>query len=103
MTRWTRGLIVVATAGVIGIGMLSPTVAQDEKPKKGKMGNVTLTFEVYKDAKEEFRWRLKSRNGQIIGTSGAGYKDKSDCKHGIELIQKGAAKAEIKEITDSEK
>lgn len=97
-------MLVAVVASAVGIGMMSPTAAQDEKPKKGgRKGAVTLTFEIYKDAKEEFRWRLKSRNGQIIATGGAGYKDKADCKHGIELIKEGAAKAEIKEITDSDK
>ena len=94
MKRWTRGMLVAVVASAVGIGMMSPTSAQDqEKPKKGKKGAVTLSFEIYKDAKEEFRWRLKSRNGQIIATGGAGYKDKADCKHGIELIKEGAVGA----------
>ena len=59
----------------------------------------TMTFEIYKDAKGEFRWRLKATNGQIIGTSGEGYVAKADCKHGIELIQKNAATATIEDAT----
>ena len=41
-----------------------------------KKGAATkLTFETYEDAKKEHRWRLKATNGQIIATSGQGYKD----------------------------
>jgi uncharacterized protein YegP (UPF0339 family) len=56
-----------------------------------------LTFEVYKDRKEEFRWRLKAGNGQIIAVSSEGYKSKDDCRKGIELIQTGAAKAKVED------
>jgi uncharacterized protein len=54
---------------------------------------------MYKDNAGEFRWRLKSANGQNIGTSGQGYKAKADCKHAIEVIQKGAADAKVDDHT----
>jgi uncharacterized protein len=85
---------------VVGSTALSPTAAQDKDKKKGAR---TLTFEVYKDAKEEFRWRLKAANGQNIGTSGAGYKAKADCLHAIDVIKSGAAKAAVKEVEEAEK
>ena len=50
-----------------------------------------LSFEIYKDRNDEHRWRLKSSNGQIIASSGQGYKDKRDCKNAIERIKKDAA------------
>ena len=59
----------------------------------------TMTFEMYKDAKGEFRWRLKATNGQIIATGGQGYSAKADCKHAIESIQKHAAAATIEDMT----
>ena len=59
----------------------------------------TMTFEMYKDAKGEFRWRLKATNGQIIATGGQGYAAKADCKHAIESIQKNAAAATIEDAT----
>jgi uncharacterized protein YegP (UPF0339 family) len=40
-------------------------------------------FEIYKDTKGEFRWRLKSANGQTIATGGEGYASKSGCENGI--------------------
>ena len=97
MSRMSVALLSTVAAVGIGIGLSSPTEAQD-KDRKGKAAK--LTFEIYKDASEGFRWRLKSANGQIIGTSGAGYKDKSDCKHGIDLVKSGAAKAEVKDSSE---
>jgi uncharacterized protein len=54
-------------------------------------------FELYKDAKGEFRWRLVASNGQSIATSGEGYKSKDSAKAGIESVKKNAAVAEIEE------
>lgn len=34
------------------------------------------TFEIYRDKKKEFRWRLKSSNGRIIAESGESYQRK---------------------------
>ena len=47
-------------------------------------------FEIYKDKKGEFRFRLKASNGQNILAS-EGYKDKSGCNNGIESVKKNAA------------
>jgi hypothetical protein len=53
-------------------------------------------FEVYKDAKGEFRFRLKAANGEIIA-SGEGYTTKAACLNGIESVKKNAPVAEIVE------
>lgn len=54
-------------------------------------------FEVYKDAKGEFRFRLKAANGQVIAT-GEGYKTKASCMNGIESIKKNAPEAQVVEV-----
>jgi hypothetical protein len=54
-------------------------------------------FELYKDAKGEFRWRLVASNGQTIATAGEGYKSKESAKDGIESVKKNAPRAEIEE------
>lgn len=46
-------------------------------------------FEIYKDKAGEFRFRLKSSNGQNILAS-EGYKAKSGCTNGIESVRKNA-------------
>jgi len=54
-------------------------------------------FELYKDAKAEFRWRLVATNGQTIATGGEGYKTKASAQAGIESVKKNAATAVIEE------
>ena len=46
-------------------------------------------FEVYKDKKGEFRFRLKASNGQnIMGSEG--YSKKASCMNGIESVRKNS-------------
>jgi uncharacterized protein YegP (UPF0339 family) len=47
-------------------------------------------FEVYKDKRGEFRFRLKSSNGQTILVS-EGYKAQDSCMKGIASVQKNGA------------
>ena len=51
-------------------------------------------FEMYQDKAGEFRFRLKARNGQIVGTS-EGYTAKAGCLNGIESVKKNAVAEEI--------
>ena len=51
-------------------------------------------FEIYLDKAEEYRFRLKATNGQVIATS-EGYKTKDSCENGIESVKKNAPEAEI--------
>jgi uncharacterized protein YegP (UPF0339 family) len=46
-------------------------------------------FEIFKDKKGEFRFRLKAGNGQIILAS-EGYKAKSGCENGIESVRRNS-------------
>ncbi|BAK70953.1 YegP family protein [Aliarcobacter butzleri] len=41
---------------------------------------------IYQDNREEWRWRRKSSNGNIVGSSSKGYKNKQDCKDNVKLI-----------------
>lgn len=55
-------------------------------------------FELYADAKGEYRWRLKASNGQIIATGGEGYSSKATARAGIASVKKNAPEAEIFEV-----
>jgi len=55
-------------------------------------------FEIYKDAAEKFRWRLKAPNGEIIA-SGEAYESKYSCNNGIESVKTNVPKAEITDTT----
>ena len=46
-------------------------------------------FEVYQDAKSEYRFRLKANNGQTILAS-EGYSAKAGCMNGIESVRKNS-------------
>ena len=54
-------------------------------------------FELYQDAKKEYRWRLVASNGQTIASGGEGYKSKDSAKAGIESVKKNAPAADIVE------
>ena len=54
-------------------------------------------FQIYKDNRNEYRWRLRAGNHEIIATSGEGYKAKANCQHGIDLIKRDAADAPVKD------
>ncbi len=51
-------------------------------------------FELYKDKAQQFRFRLKARNGEIVAT-GESYTTKSNCKNGIRSIIKNVVDAKI--------
>ena len=52
-------------------------------------------WEVYLDAKGEYRFRLKASNGNIVCITNDGYLSKPACKNGMQAIAKAAVNAEI--------
>ena len=49
--------------------------------------NIPAHFELYKDAKGEWRWRLISAgNSKVIADSGEGYVARADCVRGLRLV-----------------
>ena len=56
-------------------------------------------FESYRDKGGEFRWRLKSGNGQVIATSGEGYTSKQGCQNGIDAVKRDAPGASVNDQT----
>jgi uncharacterized protein YegP (UPF0339 family) len=55
-------------------------------------------FELYQDAKGEYRWRLKSANGQTIATGGEGYTSKGGAENGIAAVKRDAPGAPIEDV-----
>jgi uncharacterized protein len=49
-----------------------------------------MKFHVYKDRRNEYRWRLNAANGKILADSAEGYTTKQSCKDGIELFKGNA-------------
>lgn len=60
--------------------------------------NIISYFEVFKDVSGQFRFRLKSSNGQVIATSES-YTSKQSCLDGINSVKKNAPLAKIKDFT----
>ena len=56
-------------------------------------------FEIFKNKKGEFQFRLKAGNGEIIATS-EGYTSKASCKNVIDSVIKNSQSAEIVEIDE---
>jgi len=57
---------------------------------------IAMTFHIYQDHKNEWRWRLKAANGKVLADSGEGYNTKQACKDGVDLV-KGSATAVVVE------
>ncbi|BCM86546.1 YegP family protein [Methylobacterium indicum] len=57
-----------------------------------------MRFELYRDGKGEWRWRLRAENGEVVADSGEGYVRREDCEHGIALV-KGATNARVVNMT----
>ncbi len=54
-------------------------------------------FEVYKDGKGEFRFRLKSGNGETVAT-GESYPTLAGAKDGVDAVKRAAAEATVVEV-----
>lgn len=46
-----------------------------------------MRFELYKDHKAEWRWRLRTQNGNVVADSAEGYRHREDCERGIAIVK----------------
>ena len=60
----------------------------------GEKGPTNPKFELYRDKRGAFRFRLKARNGQTLASS-EGYSTKAACLGGVESVIKNAPTAPI--------
>jgi uncharacterized protein len=75
----------------------SPTLRITVEERSGSMA---ATFEVYKDGKGEYRWRLRTGNGQVIATGGEGYSSKANALGGVKAVQRDAPVAQVVDADD---
>ncbi|EMA60193.1 HVO_2922 family protein [Halorubrum lipolyticum] len=61
-------------------------------------GSPNATFELYEDAAEEYRWRLRHRNGNIIADSGEGYGSESGARDAIGRVREYSPEADVLEV-----
>ena len=60
------------------------------------------TFALYTDSADQFRWRLRHDNGNVIADGGEGYADKRDASSGIESVQRNAPGAHVIDVSRDE-
>lgn len=82
--------------GVESIMKNAPVANVEDQTVEGFETMTHPKFEMYRDKAGEYRFRLKARNGEIIGVS-EGYTTKANCVNGVESVKKNAAEAEIVE------
>ncbi len=87
--------------GIESVRKNAPIANLEDQTKAGFEEAKNPKFEIYQDKRGEFRYRLKSRNGEII-LVGEGYKAKTSCKKGIASIRKNAADSPIVEMLETE-
>src|SRR5262245_9814524 len=93
---WTR-------MGIVGFGIVLVYCLAAPSAGRRAIGQVpaakaeggTLKFEVYTDAANKYRWRLKAANGAILCTSGQGYANKADCKKGVDRLKMEAGSGKL--------
>lgn len=60
---------------------------------------MSATIELYEDRANEWRWRLRHDNGNIIADSGEGYASKSGAKKAIKRAKKHGTEATALDVT----
>ena len=82
--------------GIESVRKNAPVAAIEDQTIEGFATEKNPKFEVYKDNKGEYRFRLKATNGQIIAT-GEGYVAKASCLNGVESVRRNAPDAPVVE------
>ena len=80
--------------GVESVQKNAPIAKFEDQTVEGFETVTNPKFEMYKDKADEYRFRLKARNGEIIATS-EGYKAKASCLNGIDSVRRNAPDAEV--------
>lgn len=76
--------------GVHSIKNNAPIAGVEDQTKSSIIKEKNPKFELYKDKGGQFRFRLKAKNGEIIGVS-EGYKTKGNCLKGIRSVISNSA------------
>ena len=83
--------------GIASVARNAAAAALEDQTEEGFAKAKCPKFEVYTDKAGEFRFRLKARNGEIIGV-GESYKKKASCLNGIESVRKNAPEAPVEDL-----
>jgi len=87
-----------ARQGLDSVRSNAADAALDTDGEESESGSGNATFELYEDAAEEYRWRLRHRNGNIIADGGEGYASKSNARDAIGRVREYAPDADVLEV-----
>jgi hypothetical protein len=73
-------------------------VSRDEEAPED--GGSEATFELFRDKADEYRWRLRHDNGNVVADSGQGYASKQKAKQGLRSVQSNAPGAAVDELDE---
>lgn len=59
----------------------------------------TTSFEVYKDKKEHYRWRLIAKNGETVAEGGEGFTEKHTAMNAVKKLKVWASTEKIVDKT----
>ena len=76
--------------GIASVRKNAPKAGMEDQTQECWKSLANPKFEVYRDRAGDFRFRLKARNGKIIGISES-YAGKAGCLSGIESVRQNAA------------
>lgn len=57
-----------------------------------------MRFEIFKGHDGDWRWRLRTTNGNVVADSAEGYGHRADCERGISIV-KGCGEAPIVDMS----
>lgn len=78
--------------GIESVRKNAPIAKLEDQSKEGYVNLTNPKFQLYRDKAGAYRFRLRGRNGQIIGIS-EGYTAWAGCMGGIESVRKNAGSA----------
>lgn len=82
--------------GIESIRANVPIAPVEDQTVEGFTVEKNPKFEVYEYKNGDYRFRLKAKNGELIGT-GQRYQSKASCQNGIDSIKKNSPEAIIVE------
>ena len=85
-----------AIKGIASVKLCAAAANVENQTEEGFRKELNPKFELYRDRAGQFRFRMRARNGKIIGTS-EGYTAKAGCLNGIESVRINAPDAETEE------
>ena len=83
-------------SGIASVQKNAPEANVEDQTREGFEVMKHPKFEIFQDKAGEYRFRLKARNGEIIGVS-EGYTAMAGCENGVDSVKKNAADAAVEE------